>query len=355
MNRSAIALQLALSSLIFCVTLNAAPTTRADYQTRLREAAQLARAAAEAEGVTSAASAKDYERLAQLLPVTEDVTDDEQLIHVNNGLLHEALAPLDEDDETRAEQWATLADYLDALNARVNDLGTPLPTDFKLERAKLDTILARSEYKTDERQASGIQQWLKQMWQRFKQWLSALFATPDRAPSMPGRTTVNLARVIIISLLAAALLYALVKLWQWWRRRSPKQQTEGTREILGVEITEETTTEDLLAAARALAQQGDYRGAIRRSYLALLYELEQRGQLRLHRAKTNRDYLNALRHEAALYPMFAALTHNFEQVWYGQTRATNLDFEGFLKGYQSAVSSSQSTAGSYSSQTATAD
>jgi hypothetical protein len=109
------------------------------------------------------------------------------------------------------------------------------------------------------------------------------------------------------------------------------------REILGVEITEETTTEDLLAAARALAQLGDYRGAVRRAYLALLYELEQRGKLRLHRSKTNRDYLDALRNEAALYPAFALLTRNFEQIWYGQALATDSDFDSFLNGYQQAL------------------
>jgi hypothetical protein len=122
----------------------------------------------------------------------------------------------------------------------------------------------------------------------------------------------------------------------WWERR-PKTTKESVREILGVEITDETTTENLLAAARALAQQGDFRGAIRRAYLALLYELEQRGKLRLHRAHTNRDYLNALRNETALYPAFASLTQNFERVWYGQTPATEIDFEGFLTGYQSVV------------------
>ena len=95
----------------------------------------------------------------------------------------------------------------------------------------------------------------------------------------------------------------------------------------------------MLAQARALAKQGDYRAAIRRAYIALLYELEQRGKLRLHRSKTNRDYLEDLRSEQIIYPSFVALTRIFERIWYGHASATEFDFEGFLTGYREAVKS----------------
>jgi hypothetical protein len=330
-----------------CVALFAA-TPRADYQRRVNEAAQLAQGAVEKlDTQTEATLAK----LAQLLPAAEDVVEPvaggEQLIRINNSPLQEQLAQLplvttddeedQEDAELRVAQWQELSDYLNALNARVNDLNTPLPTNFKLERNQLDNILARAEYKTDEREASGIQHWLKQQWQRFAKWLRTLFRQSEREPTKPGQGTVKVARVIIVTILIAALAFALYQLSQWWRARQPKDKKEKAREILGVEITDETTTEDLLAAARALAQQGDYRGAIRRAYIALLYELEQRGKLRLHRSKTNRDYLNALRHETALYSSFAALTRSFEIAWYGQSHSTQFDFEGFLSGYSDLV------------------
>ncbi len=328
-----------------CPVLFAA-TPRADYQRRVNEAAQLAQSAVEKlDTQTEATLAK----LAQLLPAAEDVVEPvaggEQLIRINNTSLHEQLAQLpevspdedQEDAEWRVAQWQELTDYLNALNARVNNLKAPLPTDFKLERNQLDNILARSEYQTDERNASGIQHWLKQQWTRFWKWLSALFKQSEREPTMPGQGTVNVARVIIVTLLVAALAFALYQLSKWWQQRQPKDKKEKAREILGVEITDETTTEDLLAAARLLAQQGDYRGAIRRAYIALLYELEQRGKLRLHRSKTNRDYLNALRHEALLHASFAALTLRFEQVWYGQSQASQFDFEGFLTGYKQTL------------------
>lgn len=329
-----------------CVALFAA-TPRADYQRRINEAAQLIQSAVEKPDTETEAT---LTRLARLLPPSEEVVEQvagrEQVIRINNNWLQEQLAQLpeastdedEEDTQARIGEWQKLVDYLNALNARVNDLNAPLPADFKLERSQLDNILARSEYQTDEREASGIQHWLKQQWARLIKWLRALFSQSERDPQMPGQGTVNLARVIIVTLLIAALAFALYQLSKWWQQRQPKDKKEKAREILGVEITDETTTEDLLAAARLLAQQGDYRGAIRRAYIALLYELEQRGKLRLHRSKTNRDYLNALRHEALLYPSFAALTLRFEQVWYGQSQASQFDFDGFLKGYQQTLS-----------------
>jgi hypothetical protein len=321
--------------LLFC-TVAAAATSRAAYQARVKEAAQLAQAAAAAG--KDAPVEETYERLIQLLPAKEEVADGAQTIHVNNEWLHAQLAELAADDEVRARQWQELAAYLSALNRRVNDTSLPVPATFRLDRAQLESILARPEYKTDEKQESAIQQWLKRMGRRLLEWLNKLFSAGEvKSSDKPSQVLIGVARFIIIALLAAALGYALYRLFGWWGRR-PKKEKESVREILGVEITEETTTEDLLAAARALAQQDDYRGAIRRAYIALLYELEQRGKLRLHRAKTNRDYLNALRTEAAVYPAFAALTNHFERVWYGQTPATANDFEGFLTGYQKVAS-----------------
>lgn len=140
-------------------------------------------------------------------------------------------------------------------------------------------------------------------------------------------------------MLLLTLFYALYKFFRWLGTRNGRKEPgePGPREILGEVISETATTEDLLTTARALAAQGDYRGAIRRAYIALLFELEQRGKLRLHRAKTNRDYLDALRDEAVLYPSFVALTRMFERIWYGHANATEFDFEGFLTGYEDAL------------------
>ena len=71
-----------------------------------------------------------------------------------------------------------------------------------------------------------------------------------------------------------------------------------------------------------------------RAYIALLFEMELRGKLRLHRSKTNRDYLNAMRKDAQLFPAFSQLTGAFEEVWYGEQRATDAEFDEFLATYR---------------------
>jgi Domain of unknown function (DUF4129) len=68
--------------------------------------------------------------------------------------------------------------------------------------------------------------------------------------------------------------------------------------------------------------------------LALLYELEQRGKVHLHRAKTNRDYLGELQNEPQIYPPVASLTNNYERVWYGDGAATLEDYAGFIEKYR---------------------
>src|SRR5207253_1926102 len=114
----------------------------------------------------------------------------------------------------------------------------------------------------------------------------------SRGPqAQPSQYTLNLVRLVLTSVLLVLFPWVLFKLFQRFRARSQTVTEPTTREILGEQINEETTTEDLLASARVLAQQGDYRGAVRRAYIALLFELEQHGKLRLHRSKTNRDYL----------------------------------------------------------------
>jgi Domain of unknown function (DUF4129) len=98
------------------------------------------------------------------------------------------------------------------------------------------------------------------------------------------------------------------------------------------------TARELFDKATELARTGDYRSAIRRAYIALLCELEDRGKLRLHRSKTNRDYLDAMRSDPGIFPDFSSLTGLFEHVWYGQQRATDEQFGDFITRYEETIS-----------------
>ncbi len=333
-NRHSYAIVLALY--LFVCSVNAHATTPlADYRQRVVRAAELAQTIAQHSHPTDEQLAQLH-TLKQLLPAREEVEAPGQFVRVDNTWVHEALNTLRTDPEQQAAQLAELADRLAALQQRLADPNTGgNPTD-ATPHDRLTRILAQPEYQQAQRQESALKQWLNLLLRKLQALFRKLFSASPQA--QPSQFTLNLTRLLIGGVLVLALLYALYKFFRWFGTRNRRQEAEtGPREILGEVISESATTEDLLAAARALAAQGDYRSAIRRAYIALLFELEQRGKLRLHRAKTNRDYLDALRDEASLYPSFVALTRMFERIWYGHAHATEFDFEGFLTGYREAM------------------
>jgi Domain of unknown function (DUF4129) len=115
-------------------------------------------------------------------------------------------------------------------------------------------------------------------------------------------------------------------------------EPEGARVVLGEVLGPEQGSAELLAQAEGLARAGDWRGAIRRAYLALLCELGDRGVIGLARHKTNRDYLEAVRRARAdLYTEMRPLTAGYERHWYGTAAATPRDWEEFRAGYSQAL------------------
>lgn len=312
-----------------------AATPLADYRKRIARAAELAHTIAKHSPATDEQLAQ-LQTLKQLLPAREEIEAPGQFVRVNNAWVHETLNTLRTEPAAQAAQLAELADRLAALQQRLTDPNAGGNLSAQSAHDRLTRILAQPEYQQAQQQESAIKQWITKILREVQAWFRKLFSASPKA--QPSQFTLNLTRLLIGGVLLLALLYALYKFFRWFGTRQRRAETEsGPREILGEVISESATTEDLLAAARALAAQGDYRGAIRRAYIALLFELEQRGKLRLHRAKTNRDYLEALRDEASLYPSFVALTRMFERIWYGHAHATEFDFEGFLTGYREAM------------------
>ena len=305
-----------------------ARTTFADYQARVEQAAKLAQTL----NANHPPTAEQLNRFQQLLPAQEELAWQDQIVQVDNAWLPAVLTAV---KTQPAENIVVLQTRLAALQQR---LGATAPQSLdETQRARLQRILAQPAYQQDQKQESAIKQWLSKVWDKLLAWLKHLFNSHPAAN--PSQVTLNFIRLALASALLVAFLFMLFKLFQRLRKRTRPAAEPGTREILGEQISEETTTEDLLASARALAKQGDYRAAIRRAYIALLYELEQRGKLRLHSSKTNRDYLEDLRSEQIIFPPFFALTRIFERIWYGHASATEFDFEGFLTGYREAVKS----------------
>jgi len=109
------------------------------------------------------------------------------------------------------------------------------------------------------------------------------------------------------------ILYKLFLSEGAFRRRTMASGT-GTTEVEEEVITSESDLESLI---RQALQAGNYRLAVRYKYLQTLYKLAAKKMVELAVDKTNYQYVR----EISNYKYqneFAALTLNYEYVWYGE-------------------------------------
>jgi Domain of unknown function (DUF4129) len=279
-----------------------------------------------------------------LIPVSEEIEFRGSLVRVDNRWLHEAvdkvISNVTNDNE---ERWSMLLDVyfgLSLLHDRLEKSESPAGVQNQNHKAQLEQILARPEYHQDELKESKIRKWIDKL---FFKGLRRIFSDfePESDEVPTGSVMVSGFRIFLLVLLFAALIYGLYKLMKRAGPRLKYEEENGSRQVLGEEIEANSTPAELFARASELASRGDYRSAIRRAYIALLFELEQRGKLRLHRSKTNRDYLEAIRREQLIFHPFSTMTRTFENVWYGQAAASGENFEEFVNRYHETVAKSR--------------
>lgn len=344
LNASERALTFLLFTFYFLLLPVGAATTLENYAQRVETAAKLATDVVEND-YSRDEETELLRRIGDLIPKTEDVAREEQgkdLTHVDNAWVQQALDTLDaEDDDVRYEQLSALADRLKALSRSLRAaLEKQAAPKADATRERLQQILARQEYQPEEEKDSALQAWFKKMRRKINELLGRLFFGNSARPAADAGS-LQVIRWLIILALLASLVWATVLLLRRVQLRKAKwgdnNSVEESREILGEQFDADVTADDLLKTAAEMARKGEYRLAIRRAYLALLYELEQRGKLRLHRAKTNRDYLSELKQEPFLYPPVTVLTNSYERVWYGHNPATLEDYARFIEKYREAA------------------
>ncbi|MDX2044942.1 MAG: DUF4129 domain-containing protein [Acidobacteriota bacterium] len=308
-----------------------------EYAQRLFQAEQLIDPLIDSEPA-AAEIVRTMNAVKQLIPAEEDIETEGSMIRTSNAWLHTAADLVIKnaygDEEQVRSMLIEMADKLLILEQRVTASTENLTAAD--QRAALEKILARTEYLPEEKKDSVVKKWGRKLWDQLTNLLAKLFGNRNPTVGDSGTGSVSAVRLIVTLILLAAASFGLVKLLKRLSRRRKKDDDE-IREVLGEELPEDMTAADLLKNARQLAGNGDFRSAIRRSYIALLCELEQRGKVRLHRAKTNRDYLDELKPEASLYTTFSVMTGAFEHVWYGQEQATETEFNEFLTLYQETV------------------
>jgi hypothetical protein len=124
-----------------------------------------------------------------------------------------------------------------------------------------------------------------------------------------------------------ALVSSILALWLY--RRSRERLLDQPPEIVHF-VPSARSWRSWLAEAREKADQAEWRDAIRLGFWAAVSRLESDGVWRPDKARTPREYLNAIPAVSENKPPFAALTRTFEAAWYGGRPASAGDFERFM-------------------------
>ncbi len=122
----------------------------------------------------------------------------------------------------------------------------------------------------------------------------------------------NLVIIVGVIVIAIVIIYSILYLVKSFK------QDNRVEEILGEEITEETTPDSLRAKAKQLQQAGQLRRSIRYDFIALLYLMHQQSFLYLDQAKTNQEiYLHLKETKFFGLDSFKELVTIFNATWYG--------------------------------------
>jgi len=253
--------------------------------------------------------------LRRQLPDSWLVVVQKQRFNVSTRSLGEALDRVVRDPATATRSAQDISGQIDTLLDDARATYRTSKRDYSPERAWLDQILKRSEYRFVREGASSETFW-DQLLDRLYHWVSGIL---DRTGNHPKVT--NFLRWGIVILLGLVLLAWLVHSLTQVSSQRPSASTVGARAA---------PPRDWVEEARSAAARGEFREAIRLVYGAALLALGEAGAWQVDRSRTHREYLRLLPADSARRPHLVALTDCFERVWYGRAQASGGDYEAAL-------------------------
>lgn len=265
-------------------------------------------------------------------------------LEVDNRWLEAALNDLEKSGSgSQTQKLQLIAERLGAIEIQLETLekATAAARSKAEDKQKLEEILRRPEFQkpVKEEDQSVLTRFLHTLYE----WWRSLF--PKRQPraegieeidSKPIGTALNYL-VIALAVLIIGFVFWRVFLPMFGRNRKRGKKRSEPRIILGETLAADETADDLLSQANLLAQNGDVRLAIRKGYIALLCELNDRSVLGLARHKTNRDYLRDVRKQEQIFQPMRVLTGSFERHWYGDVPADENDWSNFRTKYDETL------------------
>ncbi|HEY3382345.1 MAG TPA: DUF4129 domain-containing protein [Vicinamibacterales bacterium] len=243
------------------------------------------------------------------LPDTWQIRDGSTVFEISTASLRRDLRELQQRPGARRvlairERMLRLRDELDAYQAA--------PADARPVRARLEQILSRPEF-------AGIHgpTWIE----RLKQ--AALGLVVGLLERMMGSSAIpTIGRVVVYGLAVVAVIVMAVWVYRGFRRAARVES------ILPEALPVSARGWSLwLADARAAADEGRWRDAVRLAYWAGISFLESTRVWPPDRARTPREYLRLLPVDHEHRPALSALTRTFELAWYARQAADGGTFE----------------------------
>lgn len=286
-----------------------------------------------------------YDELPKMLPQKDTLEIEGQTIEINNEWLTNKVSEYRSktSDIKKKRHIATeIYERLSAIETKISEFEQSIAANLTKDenKQKIAEILKREEYVKPQ---AAEESFLERQWRLLKDWFNNLFPKAERPKTAPKNNLDSIfyfLQIFIYLLVFVVIAFVVYKFAPLFikKLRAAKRKEKGGRIILGEKISAGETPENLFSEAENLAREGDLRGAIRKGYVALLFELSERNVIGLAKHKTNRDYLRDVKKRRELHKNMDGLTLNYERHWYGFESADASDWEDFREGYKAAVS-----------------
>lgn len=194
---------------------------------------------------------------------------------------------------------------------------TPLQFDREaIENLKKDPDFDYTEEVEQENWWTRLKRYVNLQWQRFLNWLFGDY----RGNSF----ILFLVELIPYLILAGVFIFAV---WLFIRL-NPGRSFLKTTEAGNITFNEEeeiVQSRDIRKLIDEAVARGDYRLAVRYSYLLVLQKLTEAGHIEYQFPKTNEDYLAEIEQET-IRNQFRQITRIYDFIWYGSFEVTRENF-----------------------------
>jgi hypothetical protein len=217
-----------------------------------------------------------------------------------------------------ATRWLTLV-ALAALAPGGPAQAAPSPSPSAV-REKTAEVFDRPEFKSADTNKST---WLLRVLGQFFLWLGTLYEV-----SRGLFWLLLIGCVVILLAILAHIVFTIRKVFVGGGLRGERGRGHAERMLLSVSYREE---------ANRRAAAGDYTEAVRFLFLSLVYRFDEAGRVSLHKAYTNREYLQLLGDRTPARDALRVMVDTLDDHWYGQRACDVGQYQACLAVYERLV------------------